>query len=141
MGWMPPPRALVVVTSLATLLAAGCGADGRAGASAADGPEADALLALCRVAASLADGEVDVAEATFEDGAHETLHEVAHELEEVDRAAAATLLEAKAKVEAGFASADPDPAALRADVQGLVAAFAHSLAALDVAAPSCPEET
>jgi hypothetical protein len=102
------------------------------------GPEAEALLALCAVEADLARGDIERAEATFEDDAHETLHEIAHEVEEVDREVAARLLVAKAKVEAGFADPAVRAPAQRRAVAALIDAMREAMATLDLDQPACP---
>jgi hypothetical protein len=101
-------------------------------------PEGYALIALCTVEIDLRRGEVDRAEATFEDEVHETLHELAHAVEEVDREVAAALLVAKAKVEAGFAEPAVQASAQRRAVAGLIDEMRGTMAELDIDQPACP---
>ena len=103
-----------------------------------DDPRAIALvLGLCSVEADLAADDVESAEATFEDEVHDPLHEIGDEVEEVDRGTAADLLEAKQRVESGFA--EPAPAAeLTAEVEVLLEATWAALEALGLGAPACP---
>jgi hypothetical protein len=101
-------------------------------------PQGRAFLSLCEVRSAVAAGDAESAEATFEDDAHDTLHEIAHELEEVDRRAAAALLVAKSKVEAGFAEPEPDVEELERDVAALLEATSDGMAALDLDVPGCP---
>ena len=101
-------------------------------------PEGYALIALCTVETDLRRGEVERAEATFDDEVHETLHELAHAVEEVDREVAAALLVAKAKVEAGFAQPAVQASAQRRAVAALVDEMRETMAELDIDQPACP---
>ena len=104
------------------------------------GPQVEAFLALCSVAADVAAEDLVTAEATFHDEVHEALHELTDELEGVDRELSAGLLQAKATVEADFTEDPPNPVALEADVAELIAATDAGLAALGVQTPGCPEQ-
>jgi hypothetical protein len=93
------------------------------------------FVALCEAAAA---PEPADAEAAFE-RAHEDLHALARELEDADqRPAAATLLEAKQRVEAAFAE-DPPPADLSDQLTALVDAAAEATVAAGRPRPACPE--
>lgn len=101
------------------------------------GPEVDAYLALCDMAAQVEAGDLDRAEATFHDEVHEALHELADRLETTDRAASAALLVAKTRVEEDLARDPIDAGALGKDVRGLLRAMAHALEAAGDAPPAC----
>jgi len=101
------------------------------------GPEARALLALCTVETDLARGDVERAEATFENDVHETLHEIAHEVEEVDLEVAAGLLRAKYDVELGFAQPTIRTGPQRRAVAALIDAIREAMATLDLDQPAC----
>jgi hypothetical protein len=99
-------------------------------------PEAadEAVLGLCDV--WVASDRADAA-ATFEDHSHEILHVVAAAVQEVDRGAAADLLEAKQVVEADLAEPVlPDD--FEGDVETLLGALRASLGAIGLDAPDCP---
>lgn len=84
---------------------------------------------VCAARASAADGDLETAQATFDD-VHVGLHDLAAAAGEEDRAVAARLLEAKQRVEAGL-----DETSLA----GLVAPTAEAVRATGGAAPdSCP---
>lgn len=89
----------------------------------------DAHAALCQAAA-----EPDAARRQFFDRAHEQLHTVARALEDVDRAQAALLLEAKEKVEAELPN---PPASLPADLRQLATVYRDGLGRLAITAPPC----
>lgn len=119
------------------MLAAACsGGDGGptitvAGRPVAVAPLVDAHAALCEGAA-----EPAAARRLFFDRAHEPLHTVAAALEDVDRAQAAELLQAKERVESGLA--DP-PAGLADDLRRLAGAYRDGLGRLAITAPPCVE--
>ncbi len=127
--------------ALLLLLAAACGrsADGKpetvilAGDRVAVAPLLDAHAALCEASAA-AGGDASVARATFFDRAHDALHTVARGLEEVSRASAAELLEAKEKVESGL---DTWPPTLPADIARLADVYRAGLGRLAISAPPC----
>lgn len=101
------------------------------------GPEGFALIALCEVETDLKQGEIDRAAATFEDEVHETLHELADEVEAVDREVSADLLVAKAKVEAGFADPSIQAAAQRRAVAALIERMREAMTTLEIDQPAC----
>ena len=89
----------------------------------------DAHGALCEAAARPAS-----ARAVFFDRAHDSLHTVARAVEDVDRAQAAALLEAKEKVEGEVADA---PAGLPDDLLRLAEVYRASLGRLAIEASPC----
>jgi hypothetical protein len=140
---MRPPVVAVTVAVLA-LVAASCSdsatvRDQRSPAGGADGPEIAALLALCSARDAAFADDVAVAEAAFEDEAHETLHHLAEEVEGIERAAAAALLRAKSDVEADFVEDAPDAAAVQGHVEALLDAMRDALEVVGIPAPACPE--
>lgn len=95
----------------------------------------DALDNLCTARAEAPD-RPRAAEARFFDRSHETLHVVARALEDVDRALAGRLLEAKQKVEADFSGlASGDRVA--DDLGRLVEVTGEGLDRLAVPTPPC----
>ena len=105
------------------VLAAACGDD-----QAAD-PLVDAQVALCEAA-----NRPEDARELFFDRSHEALHEVARRLDDVDRAQAAALLEAKQRVESGLDSPRPS---LPYDISRLADVYRTSLGRLAIDAPPC----
>jgi hypothetical protein len=89
----------------------------------------DAHAGLCEAASRPA-----TARALFYDRSHEALHTVARGVEDVDRAQAAALLEAKEKVEAEL---DNPPPTLVADLLTLADVYRTSLGRLAITAPPC----
>jgi len=100
-----------------------------AGQPVAVAPLVDAHAALCQAAA-----EPDAARRHFFDRAHEPLHTVARALEDVDRAQAAQLLQAKEKVESELSN---PPASLPDDLRRLAGVYRDGLGRLAIAAPPC----
>jgi hypothetical protein len=95
----------VLLTGLAlTVALAACDDDG---SSAPASRWARAVAGLCASAGDARAGDVDDARDTFFDQSHDDLHELADEVADDDRAAAADLLEAKEAVEADFAGSTP----------------------------------
>jgi hypothetical protein len=92
--------------------------------------------AICEAARQAAT-DVGAASKTFNGRAHDGLHLIARGLETVDRAAAATLLEAKQKVEADF-SKPPPAAQLVADLNHLADVTRSSLTRFGVNVDACP---
>ena len=92
------------------------------------------VLGLCTSSDQLAT-DPEAASTTFLDESHGGLHQIARELEEVDREAAGQLLEAKAAVEGGFASGAPTPEQMAA----LLVATRNGLSKLGLDPPACPE--
>ena len=127
-------RAAVLVLAV---LAAACGGNGKAevttvtvaGQPVAVAPLVDAHAALCQAAA-----EPDAARRHFFDRAHEPLHTVARALEDVDRAQAAQLLQAKERVESDLPN---QPATLSDDLRRLAGVYRDGLGRLAITAPPC----
>jgi hypothetical protein len=93
-------------------------------------------VGLCEAAAQ-APTDVDAAEKTFNARSHDGLHLIAKGLEEVDRAAAAALLQAKQKVEGDF-SRNATGSQVAADLKPLHDVTVSSLARFNVTAGACP---
>lgn len=91
---------------------------------------------LCE-AASQAPSDVAAAEKTFNSRSHDGLHVIARGLEDVDREAAATLLQAKQKVEGDF-SGDALGSQVAPDLRQLHEVTVASLARFNVTAGACP---
>jgi len=89
----------------------------------------DAHTALCEGAAA-----PDAARRLFFDRAHEQLHTVARALEDVDRAEAAQLLQAKERVESELPNPPPT---LSDDLRRLAAVYRDGLGRLAITAPPC----
>ncbi len=105
------------------LLAVACGDGGKTD------PLVDAHVALCEAVAR--PGE---ARQLFFDRSHDALHTVARDLEDVDRAQAAALLQAKEKVESGLDGPGPT---LAQDLARLADVYRASLGRLAIEAPPC----
>ena len=83
-------------------------------------PDYDAALdALCEATARAVDGDLRRANGVFLSRAHAPLHELAAELDPLDRALEARLLESKAAVEATLPNLDPAAAAAMTELLGL----------------------
>jgi len=91
----------------------------------------DAHAGLCEAAA-----HTDRARQLFYDRSHQDLHTVARALEDVDRAQAGALLEAKQRVEGEI---DAPPPSLRDDLLRLADVYRTSLGRLAIDAPPCVE--
>ncbi len=112
----------VAVVAL-VVLAAACGDD------RPTDPRVDAHAALCEAAARPAD-----ARSLFFDRSHDALHTVARDLEEVDRAQVAELLQAKERVESGLDAPAPS---LPDDLARLADVYRAALGRLAIEAPPC----
>src|ERR687892_1368525 len=110
----------------------------RAPAQAAD-PLDRAFLGLCEAGTLSARGQVDDAGEVFQDRSHELLHQLAADVQEVDPAAAAALLEAKQRVEAALVESGTDPGALSDLLAALRRAFAMAARELGKMVPRCGE--
>jgi hypothetical protein len=128
----PWPRALALFAGLA--LAAGA-CRGSAGETSPE-PYGPAQQGLCRALAQARAGRPDGARREFFDSAHAPLHQLAAEVAERDRPAAAHLLEAKAVVEGDLATPTP---ALAADLERLVAATAAAVKTTGAPSVPCPK--
>jgi hypothetical protein len=91
---------------------------------------------LCE-SAQQAPTDVAAAEKTFQGKSHDGLHLIALGLEDIDRAAAAALLEAKQKVEADFKNHVPGPQ-VAADLRQLSEVNRSSLTRFNLTVDACP---
>ena len=91
---------------------------------------------LCAAAAQ-APTDKPAAERTFQSRSHDGLHLIARGLQDRDRAASATLLETKQKVEADFSGSTPGPQ-VATDLRQLAEVTRASLAHFSVTVDSCP---
>ena len=91
---------------------------------------------LCE-AAQQAATDISAAAKTFNSKSHDGLHVIARGLQEIDRPAAATLLEAKQKVEGDISSKAAGPQ-LAADLRSLSDVTRASLARFNVTVDACP---
>lgn len=133
--------ALVPVIVLA-IAASACGADEEpvggptgspAGVTQAQADEA--MGGLCDIAAGSVTEMAEIHEA-FHGRAHETLHAVATEAQEVDPATAGALLEAKSVVEADLEEESP-PLELPGHAATLMGAYAEALLAIGLVPADC----
>ena len=130
-----------LATLLLVVLATACGssADGEPRTITVGGERVtvaalvDAHAGLCEAERSAATDPV-AARAAFFDRSHDALHTVARALQDVDRAQAGGLLEAKEKVESGLDSRSPT---LAADVARLADVYHDALGRLAISAPPC----
>lgn len=95
-----------------------------------------ALEGLCE-ANRVAEDAPERAHDLFFDEAHATLHVLADEVSERDRAAAAALLEAKERAESALSSEDVSSEELRRDLDALVDATIAATRAVDVEVEPC----
>lgn len=91
---------------------------------------------LCE-AAQQAATDISAAAKTFNSKSHDGLHLIARGLQEIDRPASATLLEAKQKVEGDISSKAAGPQ-LVADLRSLSDVTKSSLARFNVTVDACP---
>lgn len=96
----------------------------------------DAVLGLCDSVSRASGNDVQGAEGAFVDRSHGPLHEIAAEVQGVDRPLAADLLVAKNRVEEDFRSG-ADSGALLTDFRALLDATANALTALELEVPPC----
>jgi hypothetical protein len=92
---------------------------------------------LCE-SAQQAPTDLSAAEKTFQGKSHDGLHLIAKGLQDIDRPASATLLEAKQKVEADFSNDAPGEQ-VAADLRSLSEVTKSSLARFNVTVDACPE--
>lgn len=97
----------------------------------------NAAAKLCATQRLAAGGDTESARTLFFDQVHDPLHTLAAEVEEKDRRAAATLLQAKQQVEAQF-QAETDTTVLASHVGRLIDAMHKAMAVLSIAATTCP---
>jgi hypothetical protein len=129
---------LIVFLSLAA--AAAIGACSEPGAQSAHGRDAgshDVVAALCEARAEIA-RDLGAAEAIFFDRTHDRLHDLARDTAEMDRSAAARLLEAKQTVEADL-DEDAPRRVLAKDFDALIASTRRAVEVTSGLAPHCPE--
>ena len=136
--------AAVAAVAAGVLALVGCGGDdpsvppttAPATTAPRPSPYRAAFLGLCAARAS-SGTDVNSARATFYDRSHDPLHSIARDLEPVDRALAARLLQAKEAVESGLC---PDRArpTLGPDLDRLVEVTGQALTRLSLPAPPCP---
>ena len=127
-------RAAIVALAV---LAGACGGNGDsedrtitvAGQPVAVATLVDAHAAICEGAFA-----PDAARRLFFDRAHEQLHTVAKALEDVDRAQAAQLLQAKERVESEITNPPPT---LPDDLRRLAGVYRDSLGRLAITVPPC----
>lgn len=93
-----------------------------------------AMLALCEI---VGETDLDTAAAAFHDRAHETLHAIAGEVGDVDRAIEADLLTAKSTVESDL-EAGSLPPSFGTDVAALISATGTALEAIGLTVLACP---
>ncbi len=127
----PAAAALALVVALGA-----CGGDSDddrtitvVGQPVAVAPLVDAHAGLCQAAA-----QPDVARRLFFDRSHEALHTVARALEDVHRAQAGELLQAKERVESELAAPPPS---LPDDLYRLADVYRAGLGRLAITAPPC----
>lgn len=120
------PRAAVLAITF-TLAVTGCGPEDPA--TSTDAPPV--IAELCRARAQPAEAEERFA------NVHGPLHELADEVQQEDRPAAAALLEAKRAVEDTLAEPEEDHDKLADRLASLLDAVRDALAALDRPAPPC----
>lgn len=89
-------------------------------------------------AARQAATDTQAAYQTFFGQSHDGIHLIARGLQEKHRDAAATLLEAKVKVEEDFPGPNPPASKLASDLRRLAAVTRDSLAVFKVHADACP---
>ena len=126
-------RATVPALALLALLTTACASSVDSvtvgGERIAVAPLVDGHRALCQAAA-----RPDNARALFFDRSHEALHAVARAMEDVDRAQAGELLQAKEKVESGLVE---PPATLPDDLRRLAGVYRTALGRLAIEAKPC----
>jgi hypothetical protein len=135
------PLALALTVAVA---GAACGSgDKPAPAVVAMAGQTVATAKLLTIAAGVCDAarqaatNVDTARQTFFGQSHDGIHLIARGLQDKHRAASATLLEAKVKVEEDFLSPPPAPQVV-SDLRRLAAVTRASLAYFKVNADACP---
>ena len=124
------------VLALAVLAAACGGAGDSGGKTITVAGQPVAVASLVDAHAALCEGAVapDAARRLFFDRAHEQLHTVARALEDVDRAQAAQLLQAKERVESELPN---QPPTLPDDLRRLAEVYRDGLGRLAITAPPC----
>ena len=135
----PLVRPALVAVAAAAVLLEGC-AGGDPAPTSTPRPTGHSLEGLadgvCGVALQARAGQRAAAREQFVGRVHEDLHQLADELSEIDRAAAARVLEAKQRVEDDL-DRPADPPDLGGDADELVAATGEGLRRLGMAAGEC----
>jgi hypothetical protein len=132
-----------IVPSLvvAALVAVGCRATEPAAESRS--PRGQRLQAasqgLCDAQVLVSDGKISDAAEVFEERTHAFLHELADEVQDVDRGAAARLLEAKERLEEALAAPRTDPGGVAEIITELQRAVSGAASAVDLPTPLCRE--
>lgn len=130
---------LAAITLAAALTLAACSSETQVAPNPAGGELAEharrALDGLCTIEGELTQ-DLEGASGAFYDRAHDSLHEIAAAVEEVDRAVAAHLLVAKERVEEDLRAAAL-PEAFAEDIAELLGATRDALVALDLPVPDC----
>jgi hypothetical protein len=129
------PVALLLCTLMTAGAMVACGG-GRPRSESAGG-DGGIVAALCE-ARNRAVHDAAEAEAIFLDRAHDGLHHLAREVAEVDRSAAARLLEAKQAVEADI-ERPSSGAGLEEHLEALIASTRRALELSTGSAPSCAQ--
>ena len=135
----PLVRPALVAVAATVVLLEGCGG-GDPGPASTPRPTGHTLEGLaegvCGVAREARAGERAAARQHFVGRVHEDLHQLADELTDIDRAAAARVLEAKQRVEDDL-DRPADPPDLGRDADELVAATGEGLRRLGLVAEEC----
>ena len=129
------PVALLLCTLMTAGALGACG--GGRPRSEAERDDGGIVGALCE-ARDRAVRDAAEAEAIFLDRAHDGLHDLAREVAEVDRSAAARLLEAKQSVEADI-ERPSSGASLEVHLEELIASARRALELSTGSAPSCAQ--
>ncbi len=136
---MPPTRIAVTIAVL-TLLGTACVEERSDGATGEDARLQAASQGLCDAQVLVSEGDVVRAAEVFDRETHDYLHELAGMLQEVDRQAAAELLEVKQRLESTLATPErADPGAVAALIPELQRALADGSEAAGLPVPLCIE--
>lgn len=119
------------------LVFSACGGDASKPATDQESPYDELVGDLCESLSLATDGDVTGAQRVFEDRVHGPLHDLAADVQEVDRGAAADLLVAKNAVEQRF-EATPEQAGVTKDLRSLSEAVGRSVEALGQGSGGCP---
>jgi hypothetical protein len=127
---------------VAALVAVGCRATDPAAGSRSPNERRlqSASQGLCDAQVLVSDGNISDAAEVFEERTHTFLHELADQVQDVDRRAAARLLEAKERLEEALA--DPrgaDPGGVAAIITELQRAVSEAASAVHLPTPLCRE--
>ncbi len=128
------PRVLAAILLLASVSLGACDSEPPPAPDRKEDRWLAAVDGLCGALTSAQ--EPEASQQAFYDRSHMTLHEIAAELQSVDRAATAALLEAKNRVESDY-RAGASPSELEADLSRLITSTVEGLRAMDVESPGC----